>query len=359
MAGGAELLLVNAAIGGATSAVAGGDPLKGALLGAVGGGIASGISGGIGNLLPGAAGAPTGVTAAPTLATTPAAAAVPLPTPTISNFLPDAAGAATTATPAVATGAPGSAAYMAAEGATIGLPPSAPITPPAEYGALRAGERAFIPPAPTAQEAFRASELAQNQATSAAADKGMFGGLKDWWGSLSGKEKLLYGGGAGIGALMLSERMGAGEPPSGEYKGPLRKYKFDPFGYSRSVYAEGGITSLANGGYDRTVGEMPQYQAMASGGISDLGSYSDGGRMLRGPGDGMSDNIPGVIGGRRPARLADGEFVVPADVVSHLGNGSTDAGAKQLYAMMDRVRKQRTGTKKQGRQINPMRAMPA
>ena len=98
---------------------------------------------------------------------------------------------------------------------------------------------------------------------------------------------------------------------------------------------------------------------MASGGISDLGSYSDGGRMLRGPGDGMSDNIPGVIGGKQPARLADGEFVVPADVVSHLGNGSTDAGAKQLYAMMDRVRQKRTGTKKQGRQINPMRQMPA
>jgi hypothetical protein len=81
--------------------------------------------------------------------------------------------------------------------------------------------------------------------------------------------------------------------------------------------------------------------------------------MLKGPGDGMSDNIPGVIGGKRPARLADGEFVVPADVVSHLGNGSTNAGAKQLYAMMARVRAARTGTKKQGKQINPSRMMPA
>jgi hypothetical protein len=98
------------------------------------------------------------------------------------------------------------------------------------------------------------------------------------------------------------------------------------------------------------------YQAMARGGISDLGGYSDyarGGRMLKGPGDGMSDSIPGVIGGKRPARLADGEFVVPADVVSHLGNGSTDAGAKQLYSMMDKVRTARTGSKKQGREINP------
>jgi hypothetical protein len=90
-----------------------------------------------------------------------------------------------------------------------------------------------------------------------------------------------------------------------------------------------------------------------------IGGYSDGGRMLKGPGDGMSDSIPGVIGNKQPARLADGEFVVPADVVSHLGNGSTDAGAKRLYAMMDKVRKARTGTKKQGKQIKPEKYMPA
>jgi hypothetical protein len=98
---------------------------------------------------------------------------------------------------------------------------------------------------------------------------------------------------------------------------------------------------------------------MASGGISSLGGYSDGGRMLKGPGDGMSDSIPGVIAGKQPARLADGEFVVPADVVSHLGNGSTDAGAKQLYAMMDKVRKARTGKKKQAPAVKANRYMPA
>mgnify|MGYP003341493900 FL=1 len=81
--------------------------------------------------------------------------------------------------------------------------------------------------------------------------------------------------------------------------------------------------------------------------------------MLRGPGDGMSDSIPASIADKRPARLADNEFVVPADVVSHLGNGSSDAGARQLYAMMDRVRKARTGTKKQGREIKPGKFMPA
>jgi hypothetical protein len=97
----------------------------------------------------------------------------------------------------------------------------------------------------------------------------------------------------------------------------------------------------------------------AGGGLSDLGSYSDGGRMLKGPGDGMSDSIPAQIGSKQPARLADGEFVVPADVVSHLGNGSTDAGAKQLYKMMDRIRQQRTGKKKQAPEVNPGKAMPA
>jgi hypothetical protein len=86
-----------------------------------------------------------------------------------------------------------------------------------------------------------------------------------------------------------------------------------------------------------------------------LGSYSDGGRMLKGPGDGMSDSIPAQIGRKQPARLADGEFVVPADVVSHLGNGSTDAGAKKLYSMMDKIRRARTGKKKQAPAVKAFR----
>ena len=80
----------------------------------------------------------------------------------------------------------------------------------------------------------------------------------------------------------------------------------------------------------------------AGGGIMHgLGGYSDGGRLLKGPGDGVSDSIPAVIGKRQPARLADGEFVVPARIVSELGNGSTEAGARKLYAMMERVQKAR------------------
>jgi len=83
------------------------------------------------------------------------------------------------------------------------------------------------------------------------------------------------------------------------------------------------------------------------------------GGLTQGPGDGMSDDIPTTIDGEQPAALSQGEFVVPADVVSHLGNGSTEAGSKQLYAMMDEVRQARTGRKQQGTEIDPERYMPA
>jgi hypothetical protein len=98
--------------------------------------------------------------------------------------------------------------------------------------------------------------------------------------------------------------------------------------------AAGGLqNSYAMGGY------------AVGGGIGSLGSYSDGGRLLKGPGDGVSDSIPATIGQKQqPARLADGEFVVPARIVSELGNGSSEAGARKLYAMMDRIQKARGKT---------------
>jgi hypothetical protein len=94
------------------------------------------------------------------------------------------------------------------------------------------------------------------------------------------------------------------------------------------------------------------------GGITSLGSYSDGGQLLKGPGDGMSDDIPATIADKQPARLANEEFVIPADVVSHLGNGSSESGAKVLYDMMAKVRKARTGNPKQGKQIDAHKFMP-
>jgi len=136
-----------------------------------------------------------------------------------------------------------------------------------------------------------------------------------------------------------------------------------PHGNSFGSYAAGGITDLDN--YDAAPNQpttadpgtlnIPNraevannegyvgdsVKLMAHGGISDLGSYSDGGRLLKGPGTGVSDDIPATIEGRQPARLAANEFVIPARIVSEIGNGSTDAGAKALYAMMDRVQKDR------------------
>jgi hypothetical protein len=99
---------------------------------------------------------------------------------------------------------------------------------------------------------------------------------------------------------------------------------------------------------------------MAQGGIAEMakGGRANRPRYLRGETDGMQDRIPSNIDGVQPAKLSHGEFVIPADVVSHLGNGNSDAGAKVLYKMMDRVRHARTGNKKQGRQINPEKFTP-
>ena len=114
----------------------------------------------------------------------------------------------------------------------------------------------------------------------------------------------------------------------------------DPKTGKWTKYDRYGNKTSANGGL---------MDAYANGGMSHLGDYSDGGRLLRGPGDGVSDSIPAVIGSKQPARLADGEFVVPARIVSELGNGSTEAGARKLYAMMDRIQKARGKTVGKGK----------
>jgi hypothetical protein len=133
---------------------------------------------------------------------------------------------------------------------------------------------------------------------------------------------------------------------------------------------EAGIARLGNAMYQS---QMPQEVSkglqptmslgdlnLAKGGKAHLGSYSDkGGRLLKGPGDGVSDDIPATIGDKQPARLADGEFVVPARIVSELGNGSTDAGAKKLYGMMDRIQKKRRKTKGIATNTKADRFLPA
>jgi hypothetical protein len=131
--------------------------------------------------------------------------------------------------------------------------------------------------------------------------------------------------------------------------------------------ARGGLATFVRGGKAKKPDPLEQRYEMAE--FRDPQSmqkktmgmyqYAAGGRTLSGPGDGMSDDIKANIDGVQEARLSDGEFVIPADVVSGLGNGSTEAGSKHLKAMMDRVRQQRTGKKQQAKQIKVKGLMPA
>jgi hypothetical protein len=162
---------------------------------------------------------------------------------------------------------------------------------------------------------------------------------------LSGLSGRLF---AGLGQTPSSEDQGAGGYYEDDTSG-RRDYTFDPnLGGFRAApvpkrfvpYAAPATTTNVpwDGGGTAANGGL---MSLAQGGVSHLGDYSDGGRLLKGPGDGVSDSIPASIGDKRPARLADGEFVVPARIVSELGNGSTEAGARKLYAMMDRVQSAR------------------
>jgi hypothetical protein len=143
---------------------------------------------------------------------------------------------------------------------------------------------------------------------------------------------------------LLSERSDPGIIP----RSRRQQLGFNPFATAAADYA--GLAKknkVPVAAMPKTsLGDIETYMDVpieaAGGGIMHgLGGYSDGGRLLRGPGDGVSDSIPAVIGKRQPARLADGEFVIPARIVSELGNGSTEAGARKLYAMMERVQKSR------------------
>ena len=124
----------------------------------------------------------------------------------------------------------------------------------------------------------------------------------------------------------------------------------DRYGQPLPYYNTWGGNDVTPNGADVDASLTPMY----AGGIAQLNS----GAYLNGASDGMADRIPATIEGSQEARLSDGEFVIPADVVGGLGNGNSSAGAKTLYNMMDRVRMARTGTKKQGTQINPNKMMP-
>ena len=308
-------MMTGAAVGGGTSIIQGKDPLQGALLGGLMGGAGAGVS----SMLGGGASAASGAM--------PGAAVTPAATSAGTQSLAATAGSATPGLSASSVpGFMGPVDYSIASGAPSA---STGISGLAKAGTMPGLELAGGPA--TSQLGLTAPTGAMSSA--APAKSGMFGKAGEFFEGLTPKQKLLAGGAGIAGIGMVSDQLRGGVPKKKPYSGALSQYRFDPGSYSPYSYAGGGITSL--------------------------GSYSDGGRMLKGPGDGMSDNIPASIGGKQPARLADGEFVVPADVVSHLGNGSTDAGAKQLYSMMDKVRNARTGNPKQGRQIQPRKYLPA
>lgn len=337
-------LLVGAGVGAATSAMTGSDPLKGALFGALGGAIVPGAGGMLGGAGRGVAGA--------------------------------LGRGATTAAPEVLAG-------TAARGAAGDF-----LTAPLAGGQ---SVRSFLGAVPTqvqniprvASSAMGAPEVGLGELISPSVTKDLSFGQRFGYYTAQ-NPKTAAGILGGLSSMMFSPSQGQRPEP---YSGVLTDFYYDPRKSYSSFAAGGGITdALAGDMYaqtplqqpdymnpihmpsgagtlgapiaeDQGIGAIPLRQNFSAGGH--LGDYSDGGSLLKGPGDGMSDSIPASIGKRQPARLADGEFVIPADVVSHLGNGSTDAGAKQLYDMMDKVRRARTGTTEQGKEINPRRMMPA
>ena len=359
-----EGALLSAAIGAGTSAITGGDPLKGALMGGISGGVMGGLSGagtGLGSATPEAVATQLGVEGA-------------------------------------ATGPYSQAAMLAEQNAGMGMQglesirnAAATATP---INTVPAGYENFTDITVAGPSMGTQAPLTSDMITKTPVTSPNFLG----YSPLTNTQLGMTAAGAGISGLMSAERDKYGVPTPEKYTGPLSRFTYNPTTYQpdivrppspayRPVYAaDGGLMDGGNQGiaglsanpsYPMADQQASRYAVasqmpvsaeqtrmanlppvpMAEGGH--LGGYSDGGRMLRGPGDGMSDSIPASISGRQPARLADGEFVVPADVVSHLGNGSTDAGAKKLYAMMDKVRQARTGKKKQAPAINANKAMPA
>lgn len=273
-------------------------------------------------------------------------------------------------------------------------PPAAPV--PTGTGMAPAAPQ--VAGAPNTPPLNQGQQIMKQQADAVAAAKA--DPNSSWWSKQTPIEKAGY---SIAGTALLSQALGnpnTNQAPTDDYTSPLKRISpnfqaqapIQPNPYYRAQYpvyaAEGGIMSVyADGGpvermtqantamnpqgglypqgmIDKTqyatptqrptslevVESMPSYDArvnpmtgtlMAAGGLSTLGGYSDGGQLLKGPGDGVSDSIPASIANKQPARLADGEFVVPARIVSELGNGSTDAGARKLYAMMDRVQSAR------------------
>jgi hypothetical protein len=279
-----------------------------------------------------------------------------------------------------------------------GLAGTTPPVTPVPTGTGMAPAAPQVAGAPATPPLNQGQQMMKQQADAVAAAKA--DPSSSWWSKQTPIEKAGYSiAGTGLLAQALGNPNTNGAPTD-DYESSLKRISpnfraqapIQPNPYYRAQYpvyaAEGGIMSVYQSGgpvermtqantamnpqgglypqgmIDKTqyatptqrptslevVESEPSYEArvnpmtgtlMASGGLSSLGGYSDGGQLLKGPGDGVSDSIPASIANKQPARLADGEFVIPARIVSELGNGSTDAGARKLYAMMDRVQSAR------------------
>ena len=229
------------------------------------------------------------------------------------------------------------------------------------------------------------------------------GGTMGKIGQFAAEHPVITAGGIGLGTNLALNSMGSPsttpttptQKSNFSYTGPSYSYNpssFAPYDvtknrnmfpiYQPTYMAEGGVTPdsggiaglTQSGMYPQSQQDVAQYATptqmptsaqvvhadydtptnpytgdelqMAHGGIADLGGYSKGGNLLAGPGDGVSDDIPASIAGKQPARLASGEYVVPSRIVSELGNGSTDAGAKRLDMMVQKVNAGRAKTLK-------------
>ena len=365
--------LGGAGLGALGSAITGGDVGKGALYGALGGGLTGGLSSAVGALPGSAAGAAPGSVAA---------GAAPATTNLAGSTLGGTGGGIGLGTETAINPAVSQAFSNTAPGI---------LTNPAANAAA-----AF----PTSSLANSAGQVGQVLgATPSATGGALMQAASPYAGTLFSQYGVpIVGAGAMLGNYIAG---GGGGPtqatPPGEEWNPLSYYKFNPRRFQPTMptyapytvrYANGGIAALTSpdpammqsgaakvnfmgeDAYPTSQQKLNFYaspiqmptsaqQAMASyepstnpltgepsrhfatGGIADLGHYSDGGNLTRGPGDGVSDDIPATIAGKQPARLADGEFVVPARAVSELGNGSTEAGAKRLYAMVDQIQNKR------------------
>lgn len=184
-------------------------------------------------------------------------------------------------------------------------------------------------------------------------------------GDMGGLSSLFssFGGGGGFGGMGGMGGMGGSASSDGDVSGygstPLisNKDSDNVFDSAGNIISDGGDTSdwadigytaaklyfgFADGGY------VDEPEAFAQGGLVPL---AGGGKIAIGPGGGLDDLIPTTIGGRRAAALSDGEFVVPADVVSMMGDGSSNAGARRLYDLVKQVREVKTGTDTQARPL--------